>query len=157
MPIQTIESLVEECTLFDGIDDENLALIAGCGKNVRFAPGEQIFREGEVADTFYIVRHGEVAIEVFVPNRGGVRLDTREEGEVVGWSWLFPPYRCHCDARALDTVRALAFDGECLRGKAEDDHELGYALYSRFSKLLVDQIELTRLRLLDVYGRLPAS
>ena len=155
--MQTLEALVVQSPIFEGMAPEHLELIAGCGKNVRFASGEQLFREGEPADTFYLVRHGEVSIEIWVPSRGAVRIDTRAEGEVVGWSWLLPPYRWHFDARALDTVRALAFDGECLRGKAEDDHELGYALYSRFSKLLVDQIELTRLRLLDVYGRLPAS
>ena len=82
---------------------------------------------------------------------------TVDEGEVLGWSWLFPPYRWHSDARALDTVRALAFDGECLRGKCLADHELGYELFARFSKLLVKEIEMTRLRLLDLYGRLPAS
>ena len=86
-----------------------------------------------------------------------MRIDTRGEGEVVGWSWLMQPYRWHFDARALDTVRALAFDGECLRGKLEHDHELGFQLLSRFSTILVEQIEQTRLRLLDVYGRLPAS
>jgi CRP-like cAMP-binding protein len=155
--MQTLEALVVESPIFEGMAPEHLELIAGCAKNVRFAPGEQVFREGEAADTFYLVRHGEVSIEIWVPGRGAVRIDTRGEGEVVGWSWLMAPYRWHFDARALDTVRALAFDGECLRGKLADDHELGFQLLSRFSTILVEQIEQTRLRLLDVYGRLPAN
>lgn len=155
--MQTLEPLILENRLFDGLEPAHVELITGCAKNVRFAPGEQLFREGDPADTFYLVRHGEVSSEIFVPGRGGVRIQTHEEGDVVGWSWLIPPYRWHSDARALDTVRALAFDGECLRGKCAADHELGYALYSRFSSLLVAEIEMTRLRLLDVYGRLATS
>ena len=155
--MQTLEALVVQSPIFEGMAPEHLELIAGCGKNVRFASGEQLFREGEPADTFCLVRHGEVSIEIWVPGRGAVRIDTRAEGEVVGWSWLLPPYRWHFDARALDTVRALAFDGECLRGKTTADHELGFELLSRFSAVLVEQIEQTRLRLLDVYGCLPSS
>lgn len=155
--MQTLEPLILESRLFEGLEPAHVELITGCAKNVRFAPGEQLFREGEPADTFYLVRHGQVSIEMFVPTRGGVRIETHGEGDVVGWSWLLPPYRWHFDARALDTVRALAFDGECLRGKCVADHELGYELFSRFSSLLVQEIEMTRLRLLDVYGRLPAS
>jgi CRP-like cAMP-binding protein len=155
--MQTLEALVVESPIFEGLSPEHLELISGCAKNVRFAPGEQLFREGEPADTFYLVRHGEVSIEIFVPGRGPVRIDTRGEQEVVGWSWLIPPYRWHFDARALDTVRALAFDGECLRGKCDADLVLCHQLLTRFSGLLVNEIQQTRLRLLDVYGRLPAS
>lgn len=155
--MQTLEPLILESPLFEDLQPAHLELITGCAKNVRFAPGEQLFREGEPADTFYLVRHGQVSIEIFVPGRGGVRIETHGEGDVVGWSWLLPPYRWHFDARALDTVRALAFDGECLRGKCLADHELGYELFFRFSSLLVREIETTRLRLLDLYGRLPAS
>ena len=71
---------------------------------------------------------------------------------MVGWSWLFPPYRWHFDARALSHVRATAFDGACLRGKCEDDPALGYDLMKRFAQVLIERLQWTRLRLLDVYG-----
>ncbi len=70
-----------------------------------------MFREGQAADRFYVVREGRVAVEVFVPNKGPVTIETIEGGEMLGWSWLFPPYRAHFDARALNAVRALALDG----------------------------------------------
>ncbi len=155
--MQTLDTLLPETAAFAGMRPEHLELIAGCAKNVRFAAGEQLFREGEPADTFYLVRHGQVATEMWVPGRGGVRIETIEPGEVVGWSWLIPPYRWHFDARALDTVAAMAFDGACLRGKCDADPFLGYELLKRFSELLVANLQATRLRLLDVYGRLPAS
>ena len=64
-------------------------------------------------------------------------IETIDAGEVVGWSWLFPPYRWHFDARAVDAdVRAIAFDGACLRGKCEDDPALGYELMKRFAQVM---------------------
>jgi hypothetical protein len=79
-------------------------------------------------------------------------VETIEAGEILGWSWLFPPYRSHFDARALSSVRATAFDGACLRGKCEDDPALGYDLVKRFAQVFTERLQWTRLRLLDVYG-----
>ena len=127
-------------------------LIAGCGQNVGFTHGELLAREGAPADTFYLVRKGRVALTTHVPARGAVVIETLDPGEVVGWSWLFPPYVWHFDARAVDDVRAVAFDGACLRGKCEVDHSLGYTLMGRFAAVMIDRLQHTRLRLLDVYG-----
>ena len=87
-----------------------------------------------------------------VPHRGLITVQTVREGDVLGWSWLFPPYRWHFGARTLQTTRALAFDGKCLRGKCENDHDLGYELFRRFSQVITERLEATRLQLLDLYG-----
>ncbi len=155
--MRTMDTIVGESPLFADLDPELAGVIAGCARNVRFAPGEQLFREGEPADTFFLVRFGTVLIETWVPGRGAVSIETVGEGEAVGWSWLIPPYRWHFDARALDVVRAVAFDGECLRDKCNVDHALGYELLCRFSQVLVERLQATRLRLLDVYGNVPAA
>ncbi len=86
------------------------------------------------------------------PARGSLLIETIEAGEVIGWSSLFSPYRWHFDARALTTIRATAFDGACLRGKCDDDPALGYALMSCFARIMIERLQWTRLRLLDVYG-----
>ena len=150
--METIDAVLRDVPVFAGLAPEQLSLIAGCGSNVRFAEGEVLFREGDPADAFYVVRHGSVALETFVPARGAITIETLEAGEVVGWSWLFAPYRWHFDARALSLVRATAFDGACLRGKCADDPRLGYELMSRFAQVLIERLQWTRLRLLDVYG-----
>jgi CRP/FNR family transcriptional regulator, cyclic AMP receptor protein len=150
--METIDAVLHNVPVFGGLGPEQLTLLAGCASNVRFRDGEVLFREGDAADTFYVVRHGSVALETFVPARGGITIETLEAGEVVGWSWLFPPYRWHFDARALSLVRATAFDGACLRGKCEQDPRLGYDLMSRFAQVLIERLQWTRLRLLDVYG-----
>ena len=150
--MDTIEALLHDVPLFEGLTPGEFELIAGCGSNVRFREGELLFRDGDEADTFYVLRHGSVALETFVPARGAVTIETLESGEVVGWSWLFPPHRWHFDARALSLVRATSFDGACLRAKCESDPRLGYDLMSRFAQIVIERLQQTRLRLLDVYG-----
>ena len=150
--MRTLDLLLRDVPLFEGLTNARRALIAGCAGNVRFLEGETLFREGDPANTFLLLRHGSIAIETFVPARGAITIETIEPGEIVGWSWLFAPYRWHFDARALSTVRATAFDGACLRGKCNDDPELGYELMSRFAQVLMERLQWMRLRLLDVYG-----
>ncbi len=150
--METIETVLREVPLFRGLAPAALELIAGCGRNVRFLDGEMLFRQGDPADTFLVLRHGSITLETFVPSRGAITIETLEAGEVVGWSWLFPPYRWHFDARATSLVRATSFDGACLRGKCESDPKLGYDLMSRFAQVVIERLQWTRLRLLDVYG-----
>lgn len=151
--MKEIEALIREHPVFQGLGAEYIKLIAGCGKNVRFDGGALIFREGEPADLFYMIRHGHVALQTSFPGQAPRTLQTLAGGEVLGWSWLFPPYRCHCDAKALDVVRAVALDGACLRGKCDEDHQLGYEMMKRFSHIMLERLQATHLQLLDVYGR----
>ena len=157
MKLKGIAELLAEIGAFDHLGADQLELIAGCGSNVSLDEGSTLFSEGEDAETFYVVRHGRVALEIFVPGRGPVTVETISPGEVIGWSWLFEPYRWHMDARVVEHGSAIAFDGACLRGKCESDHDLGYELMKQFATLLIDRMQATRLRLLDVYGHAPAA
>ena len=147
-----LDEILAQVPFFEGMPEDEIALIAGCGRNVRIDAGETIFRQGDAADTFYVVRHGTVAVGNFVPPRGELVIETLESGDLLGWSWLFPPFRSHFDARALSVVRATQFDGACLRDKCAADPVLGYDLMSRFAQVLIERLQWTRLRLLDVYG-----
>jgi CRP-like cAMP-binding protein len=153
MAMRRLDAILAEVPLLAGMRQQDFELLAGCASNVRFEAGEVLFREGDAADTFYVIRGGTVALETFAPGRGGMTIETIGAGEVVGWSWLFPPYRWQFDARALSQVRATALDGACLRGKCEDDPALGYDLMQRFAQVMIERLQWTRLRLLDVYGR----
>ena len=79
-------------------------------------------------------------------------LATVDEGEILGWSWLLPPYQWRCHAHAIETVRAIALDGKCLRTKCEQNHDLGYEILKRFAQIMEQRLEATRLQLLDVYA-----
>ena len=150
--MQELESLIAAVPLFEGLAAGELETIAGCAGNVRFTSGQNLFREGDAADNFFVVRHGTVAVGNFVPPRGELVIETLEAGDLLGWSWLFPPYRSHFDARALTSVRATQFDGACLRDKCAADPAFGYDLMSRFAQILIERLQWTRLRLLDIYG-----
>ena len=153
MPTRSIEQVLAEIKTFEGLEQRHLDRIAGCGRNCGFESGEYLAREGDAADTFYVIRHGRVTLETPAPASGPLLIASLGDGTVVGWSWLFPPYRWHFDARAIDDTRAIAFDGACLRGKCEADHELGYVLMQRFAQIILDRLQSTRLQLLDVYGK----
>jgi CRP/FNR family cyclic AMP-dependent transcriptional regulator len=150
--VQTLEQLIAAAPVFAGLEESQLELIGGCGRNDRVDAAAYLLREGEPAERFFMIREGAVALEVAAPGRGAIVIETLHAGDVVGWSWLFSPYRWQLDARAVEACALVTFDGACLRGKCEADHELGYALMSRFAANLVDRLQATRLQLLDVYG-----
>jgi CRP-like cAMP-binding protein len=150
--METLERILAAHSFFDDLPPEYLKIVVGCGANVRFAQGEFLFREGGDADAFYLVREGRVALEVFTTHKGPVTLQTLGAGDVIGWSWLIPPYRWHFDARAAEATRAIALDGKCLRGKCEEDHDLGYEMMRRFAHIMQERLQAARLQLLDLYG-----
>ena len=153
--MHNLEPILREHPFFKGLEPGFLEVIVGCASNVVFKDDELIFREGEKADHFYIIRQGKVALELFVPGREPVMVATLGEGEVFGWSWLLAPYRWHFDAHAREQTRAIVFDAACLRNKCETDHDFGYELFKRFSGIIADRLQATRLQMLDIYGAVP--
>lgn len=154
--MKALAELIAEAPVFAGLPPRELALIAGCGMNERHDAGAELFRTGGPADRFYLVRAGTLALEVDAPGRGALVIETLHPGDVAGWSWLFEPFRWHLDGRATEPLAVVAFDGACLRGKCDSDHELGYQLMRRFAATAAQRLQATRLQLLDVYGQ-PAA
>jgi CRP/FNR family cyclic AMP-dependent transcriptional regulator len=149
--MKTLEPILAKHPFFAGLEPRYMELLTGCASNVRYKAGDILFREGEAAQQFFVIREGIVRLEVYAPGQGEITIQTVDEGDVLGWSWLFPPYRWHFTGRATTPVRALALDGECLRGKCEQDHSLGYEFLKRFSHIMLDRLQATRLQLLDLY------
>jgi CRP/FNR family cyclic AMP-dependent transcriptional regulator len=156
LAMETLEPLLRGHEFFRGLDPGYFDLLVGCATNVRFDEGGFLFREGETADRFFLIRHGKVALEIAAPGRGRIIVQTVGEGDVVGFSWLFEPHRWKFDARAVEPVRAVAMDGVCLRAKSEEDPRLGFDLMQRFARVVVRRLQATRLQLLDVYGHADA-
>jgi CRP-like cAMP-binding protein len=150
--MNTLEPILAEHPFLKGLPPALLAELVGCAANVKFDTGAFIFRQGQEANNFYILRDGKVAVEVFAPQKGALTIDTLATGDVLGWSWLIPPYHWHFDARAIEPTRAIALDGRCMRTKCESDHELGYELMKRFAQIIEQRLDATRWQLLDVYG-----
>ena len=151
METHKLEEIIAGDPFFVGLDAAFCKTIAGCGKQMRFEKGQYIYRQGDAADHFYIVRHGHVALEVGASGKPHV-FQTLHDCDVLNAAWIAPPYRCFSDARAVGPTVLIAFDAACLRGKCDDDHDLGYDLMKRFIPILVDRIEHARLQSFDVYG-----
>lgn len=149
---EDLEQVLRAHAFLDGLDADACSLVGGCARHVSFEAGSYLFREGRPADELYLIRHGRVALEVTLPERGALSFQTLGEGEIVGVSWLVPPYRWAYDARALELVRAIGLDARCLREECEKDHDFGYKLMMRFVPVLIQRLQATRFQILDVYG-----
>ena len=150
--MQTVAELVAAAPAFAGMSAGHLELVAGCAQNRVFERDEYLMRDGDPADSFFLIRTGRVTLETHVPQRGAMAVETIDEGDLLGWSWLVPPYRVHFDARATGAVHAIHFDAACLREKCDRDPVLGYELMRRFIPVIVERLQATRIQMLDIYG-----
>jgi CRP-like cAMP-binding protein len=150
--MRTLEGVLAKHPFFAGLDRRYLEMAVGCASNMRFNTGDFIFKQGEEANHFYLIREGKVSLEVFAPGRGSLTIQTLTGGDILGWSWLVPPYKSMFDAYAAETTRAIVLDGKCLRDKCETDHQLGYELLKRVTPILGQGLDATRIRLVDIYS-----
>ena len=151
--MRDLESILEKQPFLAGVEGRHRRLMLGCARNRRFNTGAYLLREGAPADEFYLIRQGRVALEIASPDKAPIVIATLGTGDIVGASWLIPPYLWRLDARAVEPVLAIGMDAACLRGKCEEDHDLGYEMMKRFLPIFVKRLHATRLQLLDVYGR----
>ena len=150
--VEGLERALSEHPFFEGMNDAYRELVAGCAANEVFHAGEYIYKEGQPADKFYLIRHGRVALEVHVPGKPPIMVETLTGDDLMGWSWLVPPYRANFDARAMELTRFVSLDAKCLRGKMEQDAALGYELHKRFAPIVAARLAAARRQLIDMYG-----
>lgn len=150
--VEGLDVVLGEHPFFTEFDNSYRALVAGCAANLVVPANAYVYREGEPADHFYLIRTGRIAIEVFVPGKAPIIVETLGGGDLMGWSWLVPPFRCSFDARAVELSRLISLDAVCLRGKMEADPVLGYELYKRFSPVIAARVAAARRQMIDMYG-----
>jgi len=151
--MESPEDIDLERGFFAGLDPATAALVAGCARRHRFEPDAYLFREGDEAREFFLLREGDVTLEIFTPSGPTVVLGTNHAGDIAGASWLVPPYRWTSDARARTAVQAIGFDAVALREACEADPRTGYTMMKRFAPLLVRRLNNAYLQLLDLYSR----
>lgn len=138
--------------LFRDLESEHLSLLASGAESLTFAADEHLLMADQPADAFYAIRSGRVAIEIDGGNRGPLIIETIGGGDVVGISWLLPPYRWTFSARAMDDVEAVGLDANALRRLCDEHPVFGYAVYKRFAGLIHRRLVASRIRLTDLYG-----
>jgi CRP/FNR family transcriptional regulator, cyclic AMP receptor protein len=131
------------------MESHHLDLLAGCASIKQFEQGEMIFRAGQPANGFYLIENGSVALEGSVFEHGAISTDFVSAGEPLGWSWLFPPYLWHYDARAIEPTTAFFLDGAILHQACKEDLTLGHELFKRMSQVMVRRLQASRAKLIE--------
>ena len=151
IPMKTLEDILARHPFWNNLAPQYFPLLIECAAIERFRPGQQIFKRGYDAEHFYLIHHGKVALETaYVPGEGLITIQTLGAGEALGWSWLFPPHQWHFSARAVEPTEAVVFKADALRNKAKETPAFGYDLALRVGGMMMQQLQSTRIRLLDI-------
>ncbi len=151
--MENLDAFLKEHPFFRDFPPQHMPLLTGCASNRVYRQGAYITRSGEEAKEFYLIRSGLVAVELDSGAESPIILQTLDDGDILGWSWLLPPYFWHFDAQVMKETRVYVLDGTCIRQKCEKNHSLGYEFLKRFAHIMESRLEATRLQLLDVYHK----
>lgn len=146
MKIET--TLLAAQPFLKGLTQSQLTVLSNNAMLVEFPADKMIFEEGLAANRFYILLEGEVSLEARNKSGPADHIQTIKAGDVLGWSWLFPPHKWSFDARAAKPTKAIIFFATTLRELCDKDHELGYELMKRVSKVVIERLQATRIQLL---------
>jgi CRP-like cAMP-binding protein len=142
---------IETHPFTQGIPPRYMHLLSRCALFERFGVQQPLFEENFEATRFYLIKSGRVALQTFIPSRGPTTLETLHAGDALGWSWLFAPYRWHFSAVAITPVETVSLCARTLREEIEENHDFGYEIVVRVSRVLLDRLQATRTRLLELY------
>ena len=136
-----------------GMRPEHIARLDDAAHYVSMPAKHRIFEEGGTADRFWLIEAGQVALDLHVPGHGPVIIETLGRGDVIGWSWLFPPFEWLLGAVTMQPTQAFELNGRVVRSMCDADPVLGHEITRRLITVVVHRLQATRIRLLDVYGR----
>ena len=135
--------------MLHGMSTDHLAMLAGSASDIAFPAGHRLFEEGGNASHFWLLQSGSVALDLHVPGQGRVRINTVGLGELLGWSWRFPPYRWAFGAVAASPVEAFEFDAQAVRASCASEPELAHEVTERLARVLAKRLQSTRVRLIS--------
>jgi len=150
-----LEAQVAAHPFFIGMSAHYVRLLSDCAMATGFEKDQVIFHVGETANRFYLIERGKVVLES-EPDAGGapVIIDTIGAGDLLGWSWIFPPYIWHFTARAVELTRSIFFYGTILREYCDHDSTLGYELFKRMSEVMMRRLQRARGRLIEAMEKI---
>lgn len=151
--MKTPELAIAKHPFFHDLPEEDIRIIAGQANVVNFNEGDVLFKEGEDADKFYLIIKGKVALETYSAGRGVINIQTVEDGEMLGWSWLVAPHKYRFGAKVITKTEMIVINGNQLRARCEKAPILGYEMMKRMVRAIAFRLEQTRLMLMDVYGK----
>ncbi|MFN7140436.1 MAG: Crp/Fnr family transcriptional regulator [Limisphaerales bacterium] len=146
--MKTLDSIVTSHPFVNTMRPEHLELLCKNAKEVEFAEGDLLFRQGDPANRMYLIQSGKVALEAHEQGKT-VPLQVLGTNDVLGWSWLFPPFSWNFQARATEPTRVIALDGGHLLVTCEENHDFGYELMKRVAQMVIHRLQTTRQQLLQ--------
>jgi CRP-like cAMP-binding protein len=146
----SLENTIRSHPFFNGMKAHHLAILTKGASELKFRPGELVFKEGEPANRFFMLQQGSIILEAHEPTDGTAVVQMLAPGEVFGWSWLFAPFTWHLRARALEHSTVIVLDGGHLLGMAEHDHDFGYELMKRIAQVVIHRLQATRRQLFEI-------
>ena len=152
METKSIETRITEQPFFKDLDPDYIKLFASCASEVTFKNGHFLLTQGNDADYFYMITDGKVHIEAEAGDRGQITIENLCAGDILGWSWLIPPYKWRFDALAVEPTSAIAFDGKQLRKLCEENKPFGYEMLKRMIHIITHRLLSTRMKLMEFYG-----
>jgi CRP-like cAMP-binding protein len=141
----------DRAPVLKGLPESSYMYLESLAQEVRYSIGQVMFEADSPADRFYLVDEGKVGLEVSIAGRPPIVLETLGPGDLVGVSWLFPPFEWNWRARALTSTTMIVFDAEEVRRQCEVDRELALQIYRTVAAEAVRRLHGARIRLLDMY------
>ena len=152
MSNQSIEDYLPTHAFFSGLDDSFMKFLSDSATQLRVKKGDVLFQQGERADKFYLLRNGQMSVQVPALMGPTLEIQTLGEDQILGWSWLIPPYRWNFQARALEDSDLLEFDGSAILARCEEDPKFGYELLKRFAALMSERLDAARQKMMDEWN-----
>jgi len=137
---------------FAALNEDYIKLLSEFVTEKKVARGEVLFQQGKAADSFYLVRKGRVSVQVPALVGPALELQVLDDDQILGWSWLIPPYRWSFLARAVEDTELLEFDGSAIRARCEKDPKFGYELFKRFTALMSERLNAARQKMMDQWN-----
>ena len=138
--------------MFTGLEHRVLEVMASHAKKESFKDGVLIFRQQTDAEAFYAILEGEVAVEIPALYGAPINMQTLKVGDILGWSWIFPPYKWHFDARATEDTEVITIDGTLLRTCCDEDPAMGYVIVKHFASFMMERLNASRSKVMEMYG-----
>lgn len=137
----------------NGMPEKYIPMIADCAELKSFAEGDYLLRQNQPAQYFYLLLQGHVSLRTHIPPKGIIPVETLGPSAALGWSWLVAPYKWYFDAIAVDAAETILVHTPCILGKIENDKEFGFEMYQRFTEVIVNRLQGTRMQLMDIYAK----
>jgi CRP/FNR family cyclic AMP-dependent transcriptional regulator len=152
MSKQSIEDYLSAHAFFSRMDSSFLKFLSNSAAGLRIKKGDVLFKQGAPADKFYLLRNGQVSVQVPALVGPALEIQTLGEDQILGWSWLIPPYRWSFLARAVEDSDLLEFDGSAILARCEKDPKFGYELFKRFAALMSERLDAARQKMMDQWN-----